>query len=479
MSIWKLENIEHTSLKNNIEVHTLIIGGGLTGLLTAYSLNDSNNCVVEARTIGSGVTKNTTAKITYLQDKIYTKMKKEKRTLYLKSQIESVKKLKSIIDENNIDCDLVNTPSYIFAQTKKEIPILKREVNFLKKNKINIIKSQLPSNISSCLAYKVNDTYTFNPLKFLSRLYNILNSRNIKVYENTKIINIKKEKGKYTCTTEKDLKITANNVIISTNYPYFVFPFIIELKSLIEKSHIIVSHASKYKNFSMINVGKKVYSCRYYKDIGGIYQISLGNSHNIAFKNNDQKNFEKDFEKVRKQFKLNEQNIIMEYSNTDLITPDYIPYIGKIKNNMYISTGYNTWGMTNSMLASLVLKDLIENKENEYTKLLNPKRITLSHIIKLPYYLLSQTKSFISSKLLKNKSWYKENIKNYYKVGPDVAIYIDSNNIEHKVKNKCPHLGCSLIFNETEKTWDCPCHSSRFDVDGNCIKGPSNKNIKL
>lgn len=477
MSLWKKEEYKHISLENDIEVNTLIIGGGLTGLLTAYYLNNKSSCIVEARRVGSGVTKNTTAKITYLQERIYTKISsltnKSKARIYLQSQVESVKDLINLIEKEKIDCDLVKTPSYIFTDKKSKLSKLKEEVYFLKKNNIEISKSSLPINYKNYASYKVNDTYTFNPLKFLTKLYEILQNRNIKIYEQTKIIKIKRENNKYICFTENN-KIIASNIVFATNYPYFLFPLLMPLKSHLEKSHMIITKYPKYLNFSCININKPTYSTRFYKTNNNIYRICLGSSHNTSFNNNDKKSFSK----VINEFKIQEKDIIMKYSNTDIITSDYMPLIGKIKESMYISCGYNTWGMTNSILGAKIITDLINKKENKYSKTFNPKRINKSNIIKLPYYILSNTYSYITSKILKNKSWYK-NIKTHYKIGNDISVYIDENGKEHKVKNKCPHLGCGLIFNEVEKSWDCPCHSSRFDIDGNCIKGPSNKDIKL
>lgn len=478
MSIWKKEGYIHNILEQDIEVNTLIIGGGLTGLLTAYYLNDTSTCVVEARTIGSGVTKNTTAKITYLQENIYSKIIKnsnrENARLYLKSQIESVNDLKTLIEKENIKCELEQTPSYIFTSKKSKLAKLKEEVYFLKKNNIKINKQKLPINYKTVAAYKVNDTYTFNPLKFITGLYKILQNRNIQIYENTKIENVKKDKDLYICNVN-EYKIKAKKIIYATNYPYFLNPLLMPLRVSVEKSHIIVSRITKDKNFSCINIEKPIYSCRYYKENNKKYQISLGRSHNLAFIQNDKKNFEK----LKKQFRLKEVDILHEYTNTDIITPDYMPLIGKIKENMYISTGYNTWGMTNSILGAKILSDIINQKENQYTKLFNPKRINKSNIKKLPYYIITGIYSYISSKLIKNKTWNKGKAKTHHKIGVNINIYKDEQGKEHKVKNKCPHLGCGLIFNEIEKSWDCPCHSSRFDIDGNCIKGPSNQNIKI
>lgn len=468
MGIWREVNYKSDTLEKDIEVETLIIGGGLTGIMSAYYLNNENVCVVDKNTFGSGVTKNTTAKITYLQENIYSKIKfwrgdtaaKE----YLKSQLFGINEYIRIITKENIDCDLEKTPSYIFASTKASIPKLQKEYQFLKNTGVNIQKDDLEVNIKNYLSYKVTDTYTFNPLKFLTQIINILNKKNIKLYENTEIVNISKVNGKYLCKTNKH-NIVAKNIIIASNYPHFLFPLVFPLKCSIEKSHIIVSKVTDNKNFSCININKPTYSCRFYKD----YQISLGCSHTLSFKENNKKNFAK----VKQEFNLSEENIVMEYSNTDIITPDYLPLIGKLKNHMYISTGYNTWGMINSLLGAFVLSELIVKNQNNY-EIFNPKRITIAGLIKLPLYIFNNIKSFLISKLIKNKPWYTD-----VYIENNIGKYKDPEGIIHKVKTKCPHLGCSLTFNEVEKTWDCPCHSSRFDIDGNCIKGPSIKNIKI
>lgn len=245
------------------------------------------------------------------------------------------------------------------------------------------------------------------------------------------------------------------------------------LRSHIEKSYIVVSKVKKDGNFTCISSSNPTYSCRFYKDGDDIYQISLAESHNTSIKQNDSYHFSR----VKEIFKLKDSDIVMTYSNVDIMTTDHMPYIGRLKDNMYIACGYNTWGMTNGVLAATIISDMILNKENEFVETFNPNRINLSNLISLPSIIIGQTKSFLGPKLNKNKSWYSDNITFTSKNGKSLAIYKDENGIKHTIHNKCPHFGCSLIFNEEEKTWDCPCHSSRFDVDGKCIKGPSNYDI--
>ncbi len=474
MSIWNKKEIKTKKqiLKHDIEVDTLIIGAGMTGMTTAYYLKDKKNvCVVDASKIGHGVTLNTTAKINYFQEKIYTKIMKsrDKNTAikYLKSQRYAINLIKNIIKKENIECDFKRVPSYVFASTSNEIEDLKKEVNFLLEQKIKVKEKKLPLNIKSYESYCVNDTYIFNPIKYLQGIYDIIKN-NIPVYENTKIVKIDKLWTHYNCYTN-DHKIKAKNVVIACHYPYFTIPFYLPIKSYIEKSYIIISKTDNDLGFTCINTSSPTYSCRFYDDGNNIYQISLSENHNTAFKQND----EYHFKKVKETFNLKGSDILMKYTNVDIMTPDNLPFIGKLKPNMYIASGYNTWGMTNSILASRIISDIIQNKQNRYQDMFDPTRFNISNIKQLPYILFSQTKSFIGPKINKNKYWYNDNVYFEKKDGKNVAIYKDKKGIEHIVYNKCPHLGCSLIFNKIEKTWDCPCHSSRFNLDGKCIKGPS------
>ncbi len=480
MSIWNKKEVKTKKeiLKKNIEVDVLIVGAGITGMTTAYYLKNLKNiCVVDSGKIGHGITLNSTAKINYFQETIYNKIissnNKNTAIKYLKSQLYAIKNIKKIIKDEKIECDFIKVPSYVFANKKSEVLNLKKEIDFLKEQGIKVFEKELPSNIESFKSYCVNDTYIFNPIKYLQGIYNSVID-NMHIYENTKILKIEKLLTYYKCYTAKNV-IKAKKVILACHYPYFIKPLFLPFKSYIEKSYIIVSKVDKDLNYTCISSNCPTYSCRFYKDDNFIYQISLAMSHNTAFKQDDKYNFEC----VKKIFNLNEKDIVMRYSNVDIMTIDNMPYIGKLKGNIYIACGFNTWGMTNGILSAKIISDMILNKKNKYSDIFDPNRFKLSNLKKIPYIFFSQIKSFIGPKINKNKKWYSDDIYFYYKNGKSLAVYKDKKGSEHTVYNKCPHLGCSLIFNEKEKTWDCPCHSSRFNIDGKCIKGPSNYDISF
>lgn len=478
-SIWRegFPKNSCTKLEKDLDVDVLIIGGGMTGISTAYHLRNSNLnvCLVEKNMIGGGVTSRTTGKLTYLQENIYSTLKtyvgKEQAKLYLESQIDAIKMVTNIIKVENIECNLDKVNSYVFSNTSTKK--MNKEKNLLMELGINIKEAmKLPNGEDVEDAFYTEDTYVFHPLKYLYALKDICLNKNISIYENTKIIAMDKEDNIYICKTCKNT-IKAKHVVLALHYPYFIIPFLMPLKAHLEKSYIEAFKVDKNHYFSAITISKPTISIRYHSDNNKNFQLYLTNSHNLCVKNNEKENFG-DLMKA----KSNNPDYI--WSNKDIMTMDSLPYIGSLNddNSLLIGTGYNTWGMTNGSLAGKIISDIILEKENKYIELFNPKRgLNIGKIINFPLILGSNIYSFTKTKLKKQKSWYFSNVKFEERDGKQIAIYVDENNKEHIVYNICPHFKCSLIFNEIEKTWDCPCHGSRFDIDGNCIEGPSNYNI--
>lgn len=472
MSLWEqyLDDKVFKKLDNDIVVDTLIIGGGITGISTLYHLRNQNDiALIEGNKIGNGVTKNTTGKITYLQgDLLYKiiKSSRKKAKEYLLSQIDAISILKEIIENEKINCDFQKSNSYLISSKEKDNKKLDTIKTFLEEENIKVNNGYYENDYY----IEVENTYVFNPIKFLNSLKNILKNKNI--YENTMIINIKKENDYYRCLTKDSKKIKAKKLILTCHYPFFLFPFLFPLMCYIEKSYISASEIPLDENYNYITYSKPIKSLRFYEDENTkkSYAIRLGSSHSITFHQNDLKNFKK----VQNIFNISNKSITNKWTNIDIMTSDNIPFIGKIKDNLFLATGFNTWGMTNGILSGYITENLLLNNKSKYEKLFSPARI--SKIKKIPLFILNNVVSFIST-YKKNKSWYKGNIVFTKKEGRNIAIFTDQNNKKHIVYNRCPHLKCKLVFNEIDKTWDCPCHSSRFDIDGKVINGPSTFDI--
>lgn len=464
ISIWKesKKDTAYPSLKENKEVDVLIIGGGVTGASVFNNLKNSNLKVilVEQNKIAFSTTGNSTGKISFLQNDLIDKIRKnfndDIASLYLKSQLDGIKIVTDTIKKEGISCDLEKVDSYLYTEKDYEMEKIKDLEKFLEKNNIKVEKDDC-SLVKSKYMIKVTDTYMFNPVKYV---YGLLKDEK-NIYENTMIKKIEKDGNFYICMTE-NYKIKTKWVVIASHYPYFNYPYFFPIKASLEKSYL---SASKYKtkDISLISYSYPFISLRTYKD----YLIYLSNSHSIEKNIDDKKNFNELLKKV------NDLNLKPDFlwSNIDIITSDGLPFIGRLKDKILIATGYNTWGFTNSALAGKLLVDIINNKDNKYIKLFDPNRKNLE-IIKGGF-----VNSYKNLTGIINGYLYK-NSKVTYKTlnGKKIMIYNDKEK-EYKVIRKCPHLGCSLTFNEIEKTWDCPCHGSRFNLEGKVISAPSNHDI--
>ena len=469
-----------SSLDKDIDIDVLIIGGGITGLTCAYFLKDSNLniALIDKLHIGSGATGYTTGKLTYMQDLIYNKMKYDDAVLYLESQKEAIKIVKDIVKKHNIECNLEKTNAYVFTDEYEKIDNFKKEEYIY--NKLNIkykTGNKIPLTFPVKYSLKTNDSYVFHPLKYLYAIKKIILNSNIKIYENTMAINLKQENNYFIVKTKDNHIIKSKYVVMACGYPFFVNPYFIPFKTSVEKSYIVAGLVNKNKKFQAISNLKPVNSLRYYENKNKIYLLYSYGSHNITDHIDEEDNYKLGINKYRNIF-----NNEMKYYflNQDVMTSDGLPLIGRINNsNLLISVGYNKWGMTNGTIGGKILSDIILNKENKYVNLFKlDRKISLKKINNLIIYNYSNAKRYVISKVKTNYKFY-DNVKIVTRNGIKCGIYIDKNNKEHIVKNICPHLKCNLIFNMVDKTWDCPCHGSRFDKDGNVIFGPSVFDIKL
>ncbi len=481
-SLWlkDLDTSDYNELNKNLEVDVLIIGGGITGLTTLYNLRESHLKValVEANLIGSGVSGYTTGKINYLQGLVYQKITQkyslEMAKLYLESQKTAIKFITDTIKNEKIKCDLQVVDSYVYTNLEEDIPKIKYEKEILTKLGINV--QEITENIldnENKYAIKVEDTYVFHPYKYLQSLKKICLKYHQNIYEKTKILDFKLINNHYICYTD-NYRIIAKKIVLACHYPFFLFPYFMPIKTKIEKSYIGAVEDT-FKNATLITPENPTTSVRYQKGKEE-YLIYLTNSSNIDTNLDENANYQDLLTKLKKKHKVPKYL----WKNDDILTVDNIPYIGKIEkgnNNLLIGTGYNTWGMTNGTLAGLILSDIVLENKNKFIKLCNPLRVNV--IFYLKSYLVNMYSSlggYLKSKVNKNKEFYPNNVK-YTKINNvNVAIYKEGNKT-YKVYNKCPHMGCSLIFNPKEKTWDCPCHASRFSLSGKCLKGPSNIDI--
>jgi len=471
---------------NGKKYDLLIIGAGLTGLNTAYALKSSGYKIgiIDATTIGYGVSGYTTAKITVQHDLFYdyliNSFSLEEAKQYLKANQEGMKLIKNIIEENNIQCDYKEQTAYIYTTKENEIDDLKRELEAYKKLDIDgfyIENVPLPIEVKGALG--IRNQAQYNPLKYLYSLYNILqNSKNCDIYEKLRALNIEPHSSGHVVTTDAG-DIYAEKVIVASHYPFDNSLGLYFLKLYQDKSYVLAVRI-KEKPFEgmYINITDPVYSMRYQFSERENLLLLGGGNHRAGEKDNEEKSYEELEKFLNTNFKGAE--IVSKWSTQDCMTYDKIPYIGLYSNsvdNLYVATGFKKWGMTHSAAAALILKNKILNIHDDYSEIFNPSRITP---MQSSTEFLSSVKSIAAGFLKRIAIVYDEipdvnvgegKIVNYN--GKKVGVYKDEEGDYFCINPVCSHLKCALSFNEAEKTWDCQCHGSRYDIKGNILEGPA------
>ncbi len=429
-SIWtSFERPNFNTQHGDIKTDVLIIGGGMCGVLCAYMLQKAGvDCALaEAGEICSGITDKTTAKITYQHGLIYSKISDrygiEKARLYYESQKNAFDRLCSMASGMDDNFEMCNS----FVYSLQNAFIIEKELNIM--NKIGCKaefckKTELPFSVAG--AVKVQNQARFHPLKFIYAI-----AKDLNIYENTKVL----KTTPFGAITNRG-KVFAKKIIVTTHFPFINKHGSYFLKMYQHRSYVLaLKNAQKFKDM-YVDESQKGLSFRNYNNL-----LLLGGGSHRTGKNGggwqELKNF------ADKYYPYSHE--VARWATQDCMSLDHIPYIGQYSNNttnLYVATGFNKWGMTSSMLSAMILCDMICGKINDYTALYSPSRTILHR--QLATNVFESTKNLITP-----------------------------------TKPRCPHLGCALKYNKQERSWDCPCHGSRFSEKGKLIDNPATKDKKI
>ncbi len=429
-SIWETTTPQpfFKPLPESTTTDMLIIGGGLTGLLCAYMLKRAGiHCIlVEASKICSGITKDTTAKITLghglIYDRLFRRSGEETARLYLQAQLQACQAYEQLC--RDIPCDYEKQDSVVYTMGNQR----KVEAEVTALNRLGIAAefcSWLPLPLPVLGAVCLRDQAQFHPLKFAYAL-----ARDLPIYEDTKVLELMPGKA----ITNRG-EIRCNKMIVATHFPMLNKHGSYFLKLYQHRSYVLALEGAPQLSGMYVDEADDGFSFRSY----GNLMLLGGGGHRTGKPGGGWRVLE-DFAKAV----YPRSRIVGRWATQDCMSLDRVPYIGPYSKNtpdLFVATGYNKWGMSNSMVAAMILTDLVQGREHPCSSVFSPSRSMLHRQLAVNAY-----ESFIGL------------------VTPTAP--------------RCPHLGCALTYNKAEHSWDCPCHGSRFTESGELIDNPATDDKK-
>lgn len=423
---WEQPNFPAQDGDMNTDV--LIIGGGLAGVLCAHRLHGAGVSYVlaEAETICSGITQNTTAKITsqhsLIYDKLISQFGIERARQYLIANEAALQTYRELCQ--NIDCGFEEKAAYTYSLDDRRK--LERELNALEKLHFPAEwVDELPLPFPIAGAVRFLRQAQFHPLKFVSAI-----AKGLHIYEHTRV----RELIGTTAVTNHG-RIHAKKIIVTTHFPFLNKHGSYFLKLYQRRSYVIALHGAPDVDGMYLDEAPNGMSFRNYENL-----LLIGGGGHRTGKNGGGWQELRDF--ARRYYPQAEEKYY--WATQDCMSLDGVPYIGPYSaftTNLYVATGFNKWGMTTSMVSAMILSDLVQEKENPNQEVFSP------------------TRSILHPQLAVN--------------GWEAVVSLLT-----PTAKRCPHLGCALKWNALEHTWDCPCHGSRFTKDGKLIDNPATGNLK-
>jgi len=491
-SIWETysSGSSFEPLKGDITTDVAIIGGGITGITAAKLLKDAGLrvAVLEAMQVGAANTGHSTGNLYVAIEEGFDTIQSKYSTEDLRTVIEARTAALNLIEQNvslySLDCDFRRVNWYSYSANEENESKLKKIFKAGKDAAAAIEEVQqgeLPFEVH--YGIKMPNQAQFNPLRYTQQLARAIEGDNCRIFENTSVTAIEDDRDDdevIKVTTDKGY-VLAKYVIHATHTPKGVFLDYHSLLGTYREYGIAAKLKTGYYPegtfWGYYNINER-YSIRSYEHQGEKYIVVVGQPHEVGQKENNIENVKNLEHFLRERFEVAE--ITNRWGGQNYKPADGLPYIGRKRkgSNVFIATGFSTDGLTYGTLAAILIKDAIEGKENEFTRLFDATR---HNPLKAAGKFIKEN-AVNAAEIFKDYIWCKDSKLEDVPVGGGkvvdfdghkVAVYNSESGEMKACSAICTHLGCVVHWNMAEKTWDCPCHASRFTTDGAIIEGPA------
>lgn len=474
------------TLNEDLSVDIAIVGAGITGITAALALCKAGKkvAVLEARKIGSGSTADSTGNLYALTDHhLYTIEQRWNHNTMLQvasSRNFAVSMIESNITELKIDCSFDRCPFYLYSadeNTEAMDSIEKEHSAALAAGLPSTLTKSFPWHHSVARAIIVENQAQFHPSRYVRGIASALQSDNCLIFENSPVTDISGSKREVSCN---GYKVKAEKIVMATHTPKGFN--ILQAEMVCNREYGIAARINpdSIKSGIFWDIGSSSKrSIRAYNDGIGTYLVAVGEKHKVGHFTDTAVCFDNLEAYVRSHFSV--EKVDYRWSGQHYVPADGLPYIGvsTMSDHVYIATGFSTDGLVYGTLAGHLISEQIIGIENPWHALYNARRFTP----------LKSSKQFLEMNVDVMKSYFEDyvlhkNVEPLNSVlngqgslveveGKKLAAYRDDHGQLTVLSPICPHMKCQVHWNSGEKSWDCPCHGSRFDLEGKVIEGPA------
>ncbi|KND45614.1 MULTISPECIES: FAD-dependent oxidoreductase [Streptomyces] len=484
---------EHPALDGDLVVDVAVVGAGIAGISTAWELARRGRRValLEADRVAAGVTGHTTAKVTALHTLIYDRLRRtrgaEAAALYARSQNEAVRHAAALVEELGIDCDWEDAAAYTYAEDEGRVAELRAEAEAAREAGLPaefVTETGLPFPVAG--AVRVADQAQFHPRKYLLALVGDLVRQGASVHERTRVVRLK-EGSPCRLTTEAGFTVTAEDVVIATHYP--VFDRALLFTRLSPRRELVLAApapAGADPHGMYITQEQRTRSARTAPYGDGRRLLIVTGEHFTPGTAGVEARFELLADWAAERF--GPLDFTHRWATQDNDSTDSVPLVGLFhagSRHTWVATGFGGWGMSGGIMAGRLLAGLITGHKSAWSDLYDPRRV-LSAVREAPAFLKHQAqvaRHFVGDRISPPGDASVDAIAPgdgaVVRVGGrHCAVHRDEDGSLHAVSARCTHMGCLVGFNRAERMWECPCHGSRFDVEGRIVQGPATKPLE-
>lgn len=480
---------DYPPLADTSEVEVAVIGAGIAGVHTAWELARRGKSValLEAGRVVGATTGFTTAKVSALHSLRYATLRSEKGPgaahLYASSQQGAIDLIEDTATELGIDCDFERVPAFVYAVTPDEVRAVNAEVDAARKAGLDaslVTRSGLPFPIAA--AIRVEDQAQFHPRKFLLGLLEDFTAHGGQIFEHTRVTGLD-EGEPCVLTTDQGFDLRADDVVVTTQYPVFdhlnLFTRLLLHREVVIAATIPAADDPGGTYLTREESTRSVRTAPHGPDTRLLIVTGEGFSPGEG---DTAERYETLAAWTMDHFPRAE--IRYRWAAQDVGTPDEVPYIGRLHpgaEHAWVATGFGGWGMTNGAVSGRLLADLIMGSESEFAALYDPGRLEVtSEALPIARQGMHVAKHFVGDRFRASRVDSVDEIP----VGSGAvaridgelcAVYRDPAGTDHVVSAICTHLGCVVAFDNADPAWECPCHGSRFAVDGTVLVGPAKR----